>query len=206
MISYDELPQKQQLILSVLTARWRLGNTEWTFPPSLRNHLEALAHQGYLTTPTGCYPSPIDPKGRAIRVSLTAAGRLTLHDNGLPTSTPAPVPANAGCAWCTHNPDIHNADGCHYFNATKPGQAMVRCRCSRNREQALNRGLDRATLKPTPPDADPGGVRDLIRDLTDADPCSYDHHGHCQAHSWLQAGECPHARAKTYLRTTTTRL
>jgi hypothetical protein len=39
----------------------------------------------------------------------------------------------------------------------------------------------------------------LVRDFTDPDPCSFDHHGYCQAHSWLTEGECPHARAKRFL-------
>lgn len=39
-------------------------------------------------------------------------------------------------------------------------------------------------------------VTALLHDLTDADECQFDHHGHCQAHGWLTAGECPHARAK----------
>jgi hypothetical protein len=39
----------------------------------------------------------------------------------------------------------------------------------------------------------------LIRDLTDPDPCSFDHHG-CQAHGWTDVEPaCPHARAKRIL-------
>lgn len=38
---------------------------------------------------------------------------------------------------------------------------------------------------------------DLIADLTDPDPCWYDHHGYCQAHGWFATDpSCPHARAK----------
>lgn len=41
---------------------------------------------------------------------------------------------------------------------------------------------------------------DVICDLTDPDPCEYDHHGHCQAHRWTQTEPaCPHARAKTII-------
>ena len=36
----------------------------------------------------------------------------------------------------------------------------------------------------------------LVDDFTDPDDCNIDHHGYCQAHGWLQAGVCPHFRAK----------
>lgn len=40
-------------------------------------------------------------------------------------------------------------------------------------------------------------TRAIIVDLTDPDPCWYDHHGHCQAHGWTATDPaCPHARAK----------
>lgn len=42
----------------------------------------------------------------------------------------------------------------------------------------------------------------LVRDLTDPDPCYFDHHGGCQAHGYLslRPGEkCPHAEAKELL-------
>ncbi|HXM55368.1 MAG TPA: hypothetical protein VOB72_08260 [Candidatus Dormibacteraeota bacterium] len=42
----------------------------------------------------------------------------------------------------------------------------------------------------------------VMRDLVDADPCWFDHHGGCQAHGFLslEPGEkCPHARAKELL-------
>ncbi|PBC71543.1 hypothetical protein BX265_6153 [Streptomyces sp. TLI_235] len=36
----------------------------------------------------------------------------------------------------------------------------------------------------------------LIDDLRDDDPCHYDHHGYCQAHSWFAVEPpCPDARA-----------
>jgi hypothetical protein len=44
-------------------------------------------------------------------------------------------------------------------------------------------------------------VRVLIADLTDPDPCQFDHHGHCQAHGWTDLDRrCPHARAKELLK------
>jgi len=40
----------------------------------------------------------------------------------------------------------------------------------------------------------------LVRDFRDPDPCRLDHHGYCQAHSWLCGGSrCPHARAREVL-------
>ncbi|KAB2976009.1 hypothetical protein F8R89_30855 [Streptomyces sp. SS1-1] len=39
----------------------------------------------------------------------------------------------------------------------------------------------------------------LVRDFLDPDPCALDHHGYCQAHSWLCEGRCPHARAREVL-------
>lgn len=42
-------------------------------------------------------------------------------------------------------------------------------------------------------------MQKVLADLTDHDPCSLDHHGHCQGHMWFGEGECPHARAKRLL-------
>jgi hypothetical protein len=47
--------------------------------------------------------------------------------------------------------------------------------------------------------AERGRLAQLVRDLTDPDPCYFDHHGGCQAHGYLslKPGEkCPHAEAK----------
>lgn len=41
-------------------------------------------------------------------------------------------------------------------------------------------------------------LAELVEELVDPDPCSYDHHGLCQAHS-LHEAPCPHQRAKDYL-------
>jgi len=41
----------------------------------------------------------------------------------------------------------------------------------------------------------------IINDLVDNEPCSYDHHGHCQAHGWPHFDPpCPHARAKKFIK------
>ena len=44
--------------------------------------------------------------------------------------------------------------------------------------------------------------RDLLESLVDDEPCSFDHHGGCQAHGYLglQPGEmCPQAELKAIL-------
>lgn len=38
----------------------------------------------------------------------------------------------------------------------------------------------------------------LLRELTDSEPCEYDHNGLCQAHA-LDERPCPHERAKVVL-------
>jgi hypothetical protein len=58
-----------------------------------------------------------------------------------------------------------------------------------------------SALNGTPPQV-PAKVLALLRDLTDGDPCLFDHHGGCQAHGYLtlQPGElCPHEEAKRLL-------
>lgn len=41
---------------------------------------------------------------------------------------------------------------------------------------------------------------ELIQDLADPDPCTFDHHGYCQAHGWMATDpHCPHARARDVL-------
>ena len=42
----------------------------------------------------------------------------------------------------------------------------------------------------------------LVQELTYDDPCWYDHHGYCQAHS-LSDRPCPHDRAKKWRRSET---
>lgn len=39
-------------------------------------------------------------------------------------------------------------------------------------------------------------ARKLAGELADPNPCRLDHHGYCQAHSWMSADECPHSKAK----------
>lgn len=43
-------------------------------------------------------------------------------------------------------------------------------------------------------------AKQIIEDLVDEDPCEFDHHGYCQAHSWLDNAKCPHSRAKNFLK------
>lgn len=41
-------------------------------------------------------------------------------------------------------------------------------------------------------------LTELVREFVDVDPCHYDHHGYCQAHS-LHRRPCPHERAGALL-------
>lgn len=44
--------------------------------------------------------------------------------------------------------------------------------------------------------AEVDGLRALVADFVDPDPCSLDHNGYCQAHGWYSGRPCPHRRAK----------
>lgn len=107
------------------------------------------------------------------------------------------------CGDCHHALSYHDGSGCHY-----PPDLSRNCSCRRDAQGRMPGRADKIRH----PSGDDGGdgmawdpwtqeVRQIIVDLTDVGPCSYDHHGYCQAHSWLQDGECPHARAKRYLKT-----
>lgn len=135
MISFADLNQKQQLVLEVLYARWKLGTTDWAFPASLRPHLTTLAQHGYLTF-VGAYTSPAVT---TYRVALTAAGRATLGTTipgrHLPpgataatgTLTPAPLhqqpkaprTRDLFCGYCPHLLANHTyPDGCTLCGCT----------------------------------------------------------------------------------------
>lgn len=43
------------------------------------------------------------------------------------------------------------------------------------------------------------GLLEMIAEFVDPDPCSYDHHCYCQAHS-LHEKPCPHERAQALLK------
>lgn len=43
-------------------------------------------------------------------------------------------------------------------------------------------------------------VIDILTDLTDPNPCWYDHHGYCQEHGWMTTDPpCAQKRAKEWL-------
>ncbi len=67
-LSPDTLPTTQYLILDVLAARWRLGETSWRFPARLQADIRALEHLGAVTGQAG-------KRDGTVTVSLTAAGR-----------------------------------------------------------------------------------------------------------------------------------
>jgi hypothetical protein len=52
----------------------------------------------------------------------------------------------------------------------------------------------------TPAEPTTAELLELLADFVDPDPCSYDHHGYCQAHWWFETDPaCPHARAKALI-------
>lgn len=48
-------------------------------------------------------------------------------------------------------------------------------------------------------DAEIERLRGMLDELYDTNPCSFDHHGYCQEHGWLQEGTCIMARVKEEL-------
>jgi hypothetical protein len=68
IISTESLPPTQYLILEVLAARWRLGESSWPFPTRLRPALTALRDLGLVSFEA--YNTPGN-----YRVRLTELGR-----------------------------------------------------------------------------------------------------------------------------------
>src|SRR5882757_2966065 len=66
MVDVDKLPPTQQLVLDVLAARYRLGETMWTFSTNCQSAINALVVHGL----AGPMHVLIDPPLRAL---LTAA-------------------------------------------------------------------------------------------------------------------------------------
>ncbi|MDX3587332.1 hypothetical protein [Streptomyces europaeiscabiei] len=67
-------------------------------------------------------------------------------------------------------------------------------------EAELRRLAAEAPHAETPDEA--AALLALVRDFLDPDPCSFDHHGYCQAHAAGFGGEplsCPHGRARKLL-------
>ncbi len=64
----------------------------------------------------------------------------------------------------------------------------------------LRRMADETATETVEPDSTT--LLELVRDFLDPDPCSFDHHGYCQAHAAGFGGEplsCPHGRARKLL-------
>jgi len=40
----------------------------------------------------------------------------------------------------------------------------------------------------------------VLEQLIDDNECSFDHHGYCQEHGWMDKSTCPHALAKEILK------
>lgn len=64
----DDLPPVQDLILEVLAARYRCGESYWTFPSRLKPHLRKLADAGLVTWEPTSAP-------KLVRVFLTDKGQ-----------------------------------------------------------------------------------------------------------------------------------
>lgn len=77
-------------------------------------------------------------------------------------------------------------------------------------DELLRRARTEAVEAQQQPDTEPPETEavshatlvELVRDFLDPDPCSFDHHGYCQAHAAGFGGEplsCPHGRARKAL-------
>ena len=79
------------------------------------------------------------------------------------------------------------------FGAVESVSAMICTTCGESLNQCGCDSFDQQLIDCS----DCTELRRLITDLTDPDPCSFDHHGYCQAHGWFDVEpKCPHARAK----------
>ncbi len=56
MTDVDKLPPTQYLLLETLTARYRLGETYWTFPDACAPAARKLEQSGLITTRSGSEP------------------------------------------------------------------------------------------------------------------------------------------------------
>lgn len=77
-VDTDRLPPTQYLILEVLAARHRLGETTWSFPTSLERPLLALQSAGLVDTFGSTRP-------KTVRARLTDAGRAAALLDGYET-------------------------------------------------------------------------------------------------------------------------
>lgn len=84
------------------------------------------------------------------------------------------------------------------------GEGYTRCSCGFLSKGAYSRAAHNRHVEDALSAAGFGPVQesaDLIRDLTDPEPCSFDHHGGCQAHGYLslEPGDtCPQHDAKQW--------
>jgi hypothetical protein len=85
-VDVDQLPPTQYLILEVLAARYRCGETLWTFESRFRWHLLALESGGLIHLMHGV-------EARTVRAGLTEAGKAA--SLSLSYNLPAPTLATA---------------------------------------------------------------------------------------------------------------
>lgn len=74
-IDTDKLPPTQYLILEVLAAHYRLGETTWSFPTSTERALLALQSAGLVDTFGSTRP-------KTVRARLTEAGKAAVLAEG----------------------------------------------------------------------------------------------------------------------------
>jgi hypothetical protein len=83
-VDVDTLPATQYLILEVLAARHRTGESRWPFPSRLRPAVRALSDAGLVDWKSGTV-------SKTIQVWLTPAGRAAmLSDTYRPPNVPMP--------------------------------------------------------------------------------------------------------------------
>jgi hypothetical protein len=74
-VDVDSLPPTEYLVMDVLAARARLGETYWTFPSRLRPAMRSLADRGLLWWQPGNVP-------HTIQAFLTGEGRAAVLYEG----------------------------------------------------------------------------------------------------------------------------
>lgn len=83
-VDVNSLPPTQYLLLDVLQARYRMGESHWTFPTSLERHARKLEDLGVVWLRSGPAPG-------AFEVWLTDAGRELLLSQPWTSPMSAPV-------------------------------------------------------------------------------------------------------------------
>ncbi|NUV54594.1 hypothetical protein G6W51_17080 [Streptomyces coelicolor] len=132
----------------------------------------------------GPHPQPEDP------ATLTEADPAAVSAAVAPPTNQTAILADVERAirTATGSCGYKAEDGCDFCNGVDAALDQVRRMAD-----------ETATETPAP---DSTTLLELVRDFLDPDPCSFDHHGYCQAHAAGFGGEpmsCPHGRARKLL-------